>query len=153
MTKTLISRFLAGLLLAVTAGCGSSPSGPAEIATIRATTSFGFCVGYCRTTLEIAPQQAVLIKEPLHSTLPTRRVTTPLTAAEWAALVEAVDRKRLESLPEVLGCPDCADGGAESLEVVGAGWQRKVTFEFGRDVAAVQPLLDRVRTLRQRLDP
>jgi hypothetical protein len=37
--------------------------------------------------------------------------------------------------------------------VLGAGWQRKVAFEFGRDVAPLQPLLDRVRTLRRRLDP
>ena len=79
-----------------------------------------------------------------------RTRTAAITAEEWSTLTAAVDRQRFEALPGTVGCPDCADGGAESLEVVSADWQRRVTFEFGAVMPELQPLLDRVRGLRQR---
>jgi len=141
---------LSGLLTACSA---SSPSAPSPVVKIRATTSFGLCVGYCRTTLEITSQEAVFLRESQNSTLPDQRSTAPVSAADWAALVQAVDRRHLEALPEVIGCPDCADGGAESLQVVGADWQRSVTFEYGRDIPELQPLLNRVRSIRGSFTP
>jgi hypothetical protein len=140
------------LSLLVTACGGSSPTPPdaGAVTTIRSTTSFGFCIGYCRTTLDITSQGMVLVEESPRGDQPTRRRTAAISASEWQALVEAVDRRRIEAVPLTVGCPDCADGGAESLEVVGADWQRRVTFDFDARMPELQPLLDRVRALRQR---
>jgi hypothetical protein len=63
-----------------------------------------------------------------------------------------VDRRQLEALPAVLGCPDCADAGAESLEVVATEWRKDVLFDYGAAVPALQPLLDKVRIVRRRLE-
>ena len=144
------------LLSALTlAACSDddSPSGPSgSIATIRSTTSFGFCIGYCNTSLEITSAGMVFVEEPRTAdpAYPTKRTTAPITAAEWQALLDAVDRPKLEALPDTIGCPDCADGGAESLQVNGSDWQEKITFEYNKPVDGVQSLLDRVRALRQR---
>jgi hypothetical protein len=146
---TKASLFVLALSLA---GCGaSSPSDPTTIAAIRTTTSFGFCVGYCRTTLEITSAEAVFVKEGWRGEAPIR-LTTRLTPAEWRDLAGAVDRRQLEALPAVLGCPDCADAGAESLEVVATEWRKDVLFDYGAAVPALQPLLDKVRIVRRRLE-
>jgi hypothetical protein len=56
-------------------------------------------------------------------------------------------------LPTVIGCPDCEDGGEESLTIVSAGQFHSVHFEYGEAIRQAQPLLDRVRALRTRLTP
>jgi len=141
-------------LLAVSFGlmaaCGS-PTRPADVLQVRATTSFGFCVGYCRTTLEITPTEAVYTREGWRGEPPIVR-REPLAAAEWSDLTRAVDRDGLGALPDVIGCPDCADAGAESVGVVAADWTKTVTFDHGADVPTIQPLLERVRVIRRRFE-
>jgi hypothetical protein len=149
-----LCRALVILVAATSAACGTSPTEADSVAAIRTTTSFGFCIGYCKATLEIRAQDMVLTEESTRGEpLPRRQRSAAISAEEWASLVGAVDRARIESLPERIGCPDCADGGAESLEVVGSDWQRRVEFEAGASIADLQPLLGRVRALRARFPP
>lgn len=140
-------------LAVVASACDSSPSASSSATAFRATTSFGFCLGYCRTSLEITPEEMVFTEESPRGELPPVRRTARLTAGEWNELVVAVDRSALERLPGTLGCPDCADGGAESLGVIATDWRKEVTFEFGAPVPELQPLLARVRALRERFTP
>ena len=119
---------------------------------VRSTTSFGFCLGYCRSTLEITAERATYRLFDDRTGQPALERIVPLTAAEWQSLDSAVSRESFEALPAVIGCPDCADGGAESLEVVAESWSSMVTFEYGDAVPQLQPLLGRVRAIRQRLD-
>lgn len=139
------------LAVAVLGACGDSPLQPGSIATIQASTSFGFCVGYCRTTLTISSQEVVFLEEGTRSTVSPRRRTAPISTSEWESLVSAIDRSRIEGLPAIVGCPDCADAGAESLEVLGDGWRKRVDFDYGAAMPELQPLLARVRAVRQRL--
>jgi hypothetical protein len=117
---------------------------------IRSTTSFGFCWGYCRTTLDITPTEMVFVEDGWRDEVPVVRRTARVSSEEWQALLSAVDRSRIEPLPARIGCPDCADGGAESLEVVAGDWQKTVTFEYDAALPQLQPLLERVRVLRRR---
>ncbi len=136
------------------AGCASTAAAPTEVREIVSTTSFGMCVGYCTTRLEITAGQAVLIRDGRGGRgaqeLPDQRFTQTLTPAEWQELQRLAANTNLNALPERIGCPDCADGGAESLAINGG---RSVTFDYGASIAQAQPLLDRVRALRQRLTP
>lgn len=84
---------------------------------------------------------------------PPQRFTAPLTPAEWRDLQGLAAATRLERLPDVIGCPDCADGGAETLAIARNDAPRSVTFDFGASVTEAQPLLDRIRALRERLTP
>jgi hypothetical protein len=142
---------LLAAVLAGSAACNSVVPAPDEVDAIRTTTSFGFCLGYCRTTLEVTADGMVFIEESTRQAdLPRVVRTAPISAEEWSRLVEAVDRAALEALPATVGCPDCADGGAESVEVIGTDWRDQVTFEFNASLPELQPLLSRLRGLRER---
>jgi hypothetical protein len=134
------------------AACASAQTPP--ISQIVSTTSFGMCVGYCTTRLEIGEGQAVLIRQAHGgrgaSDLPDQRFTTTLTSAEWQELQRLAANTDMSGLPATIGCPDCADGGAESLSINGAA---ATTFDFNATIDEAQPLLERVRALRARLKP
>ncbi len=150
-----------GVLAAVlfVAACASAPaSAPVDVRQIVSTTSFGMCVGYCTTRLEISPGRAVLIREArggrgAPQNLPNQRFAAVLTPDEWSELERLAASTNLTGLPPVIGCPDCADGGAESLTIAGSGAPQSVSFEFGASVVQAGPLLERVRALRARLTP
>ncbi|WP_291990930.1 hypothetical protein [Luteitalea sp.] len=147
------------MTLFVLASCQRVTTEPSAITKITSTTSFGMCVGYCKTTLEITETEAVLIREAYGrgagADLPLQRLTTPLSAQEWQDIAAAATAAAaaFDTLPERIGCPDCADGGAESLTLLGPGRDKSVTFDFGASIAGVQPLLEQVRALRLRLTP
>lgn len=151
----MLRLLLAAALLAVSAchQTSSSPDAPlgADVV-LRAGTSFGHCLGYCATELRVGPREAVLTRtsrDSLRNPPLTERL--PLSAEEYEALVGRVDAAAVSALPEVIGCPDCADGGAEWIEVERAGGGRKrVTFEYGATVEPIAPLVARVRALRER---
>jgi hypothetical protein len=46
----------------------------------------------------------------------------------------------------VIGCPDCADGGGEWIEVSVAGESHRVTFDNGANIEAIQPLIELMRS-------
>lgn len=150
---------LVGVVVALLASaCATpAPSASTEIRQIVSTTSFGMCAGYCSTRLEISEGQAVLVRNGHGrgvADLPEQRFQATLTPTEWEEISALATKTNLAALPETIGCPDCADGGAESISIAGAnGVGRTVTFDYNASVAEAQPLLDRVRALRQRLTP
>jgi hypothetical protein len=134
--------------------CVSTTSASSDVNVIRSTTSFGFCLGYCRTTLEVTPNGIVFVEEETRpGGLPPVRRTAAISDAEWRQLTSAVDRQAIESLPPTVGCPDCADGGAESVEIVATDWRDQVTFEFNVSPPGLQLLLTHLRALRERFPP
>lgn len=154
--KILVASFCAVAL----AACANSIAAPSSgVTRIVSTTAFGMCVGYCTTRLEISAGQAVLIREaragrggggPVRD---TQRFTAQLTLGEWQEIQRLAAAADLDALPDVVGCPDCADGGAEGLTIEGPAGSESVSFEFGARLAPAQPLLDRVRAPRARLMP
>ena len=152
----LLTQARLGLIAALfaLAACASTLA-QQPIQQIVSTTSFGMCVGYCTTTLEISEGQAVLIRQArggrgAPSGQPDQRFTTRLTPAEWQEISQLAGAANLSALPPTIGCPDCADGGAESLSINGAA---PTSFEYNANIAQAQPLLERVRALRARLMP
>jgi hypothetical protein len=140
------------------AACASTSAPTASVTRVVSTTSFGMCVGYCTTRLEISQGEAVLMRQarggrgaPQGS--PDQRFTRALTAAEWQDIQRLAAGTDLDALPDVVGCPDCADGGAEALTIIGASGSESVSFDFGATLPPAQALLDRVRTLREQLTP
>jgi len=124
---------------------------------VVSTTSFGMCVGYCSTRLEISEGGAVLVRSSRGGRgaqeLPEQRFTQTLTPAEWGEIARLAEAAKLDGLPAVIGCPDCADGGAESLTIVKASGEKAISFEHGAAIEQAQPLLERVRALRTALMP
>ncbi|PZO50230.1 MAG: hypothetical protein DCF16_13350 [Alphaproteobacteria bacterium] len=153
------SKFSAFALTLALAACATPAASPASVTRVVSTTSFGMCVGYCTTRLEITEGQAVLIREARGGRgapsppPPAQRFSTTLTAGEWAEIQRLAAQADLTAVPDVVGCPDCADGGAEGLTIETPTGAESVSLEFGADLAHAQALLERVRALRERLTP
>jgi hypothetical protein len=79
---------------------------------------------------------------------PERTQERTLTAAEIACIQKDIDFDAFMKLDNVIGCPDCADGGAEWIELQQGDMVHRVTFDHGASIPSIQPLLDRVRALR-----
>ena len=138
------------------AACGNAAQAPA-VRQVVSTTSFGMCAGYCATRLEISEGQAILTRTNHGGRggkgLPDQQFRAVLEANEWQEIERLANTTKLDGLPAVIGCPDCADGGAESLTIVRPDGAQTISFDYGADIAQAQPLLERVRALRARMTP
>ena len=76
-----------------------------------------------------------------------------LAPGEWREIARLAAGTRFNGLPPVIGCPDCADGGAESLTITNSDASRTISFDYNAPIAQAQPLLERVRALRERMTP
>lgn len=153
--KVLQACALAVLVLATACAGGAATS--TDVRQIVSATSFGMCVGYCTTRLEISEGRAVLVREGRGGRgapdLPEQRISRTLTPEEWGDIARLAAGANLAGLPPVIGCPDCADGGAESLTIERSGGSQSVTIDAGGDLEQAQPLLDRLRALRTNMTP
>ena len=140
---------LAASLALLPACVSPSDTLTAEGLVLRSGTSFGMCMGYCVTELTVTQDELRFVeasREPVRER--TRRAA--LAPGEWEEILALANPSALEALPEVIGCPDCADGGAEWVEVEHEGRKRRVTFQYGSTVEGIQPLVDKARELRER---
>lgn len=136
------------------AACGGPTDPSTEPVSFTHAVSFGFCDprGYCSSRLELRPRLAVMTWESRERGAVVER--RALDAAQWSRVSGALDPEGLRALPDVVGCPDCADGGAESLRVAfGDGQADAVTFEYGDEVAGIEALVDALREIRSSFDP
>ncbi len=138
---------LLAVLLPLAAGCTlfrpapPSPAGPA--AEVAWGSSFGMCRGYCVSRLEVSSAGIATLTETSNrdDALPPRVRSRPLSPGEMDTLTFARGISPLATA--TLGCPDCADGGAEYVE---AGGQR-VTFEYRGDAGAATQLAEALRQI------
>jgi hypothetical protein len=150
---------LSHFLLIVVAGALSSACTPAETdietlgadeLVIRWGSSFGMCAGYCREELQIDGEVVRLTRRSWSATQPERVEEQPFTGDAWRALVQRVTAAQVDRLQDVYGCPDCADGGAEYVEVENGDSRKRVTFEYGSGPGQLRAVLTELRALRQR---
>ena len=55
------------------------------------------------------------------------------------------DYELFKKLNEIVGCPDCADGGAEWIEIIKGDSKHKVTFECGKAPKEIDSLVTVLR--------
>lgn len=149
-----MKSFLLSLsLLLVGASCQHASLIAADGLVIRNGTSAGICVGYCSAEVEITATEARYTRWSREPVKHPRQVRTiAISQAEWDALRGSVDPDVLASLRDVYGCPDCADGGAEWVEVESPQIAKRVTVEAGADIPEIRQLLQRVRSIRMRAE-
>ena len=151
-----LRAFAAASLAFTFAACGDEGNqmdveGGREPLEVASGTSFGMCAGYCVTELRIGSSSVVLSEEAWRAELPTRTRTLPLERSEWELIQELVDTAVFRELAGVHGCPDCADGGAEWIEV-GTADPVRITFEYGADLDGIEELQKVIRELRNRFE-
>ena len=75
---------------------------------------------------------------------------TPLSF--WQKLQSLADYNAIKDLPERIGCPDCADGGAEWLELSRSNETKRVTFEPPAGLPQQAALLAELKKLYEELN-
>ncbi len=131
-----------------------APEPPEPQFTIRTGTYFGLCVGYCQEELAISSLGLIYTQksnEPNDAAYPDRVETVPFTTESWQGLGDKVDMAAFNALPTVIGCPDCADGGGEWVEISTGQTTKRVEFERDTSVPEIDDLLRELRKLREEL--
>ena len=117
---------------------------------IRAGTSFGYCVGYCNTDYVFNGTSVTLTQTSFRQAAqyPAKTCQNTISAADWNTLKSQATLDTFSKVAEQLGCPDCADAGAEYVELQLGDQKHRVTFETARTIPGFEPLVDAVRKQR-----
>ena len=120
---------------------------------LRAGESFGECLGYCRHELTLEQNSLVMISSgwEISGQIPDKKTVGRLDSEQRSALLGLLDLAAFERLEEQYGCPDCADGGAEWLEIERQGHTKRVTFEYGFPPSSIETIADTLRVIRSEL--
>jgi hypothetical protein len=118
--------------------------------------SFGFCVGPCFQTLTVNGDNSEVEFYVRYSeskgnqnTLKEERYSETLKEKDWQDILNAASNiDGFRALEEVYGCPDCADGGSEFIEIVKNNETHRVTFEFGKSVEGFEKLIELMHNQR-----
>jgi hypothetical protein len=167
MKKRIFITFLGGLLLLCLGGglvAHSIFPSPEETLSIKTGTSFGHCGGYCTQEFVITRDKIIYtqIANPIGGggtkPLPLIKQEIPIKPEKWADLMRVNAYRDFQKLPNTIGCPDCADGGAEWIEVNKVGYSdcetpkrfysKKVTFEYGKPLPSNNAFAEKLRQLR-----
>ena len=133
------------------AGHDTSVSGTSRI---RTGYSFGFCIGYCWAELTIDEHERTFVyNSGLRNDpdVPERKLKKETQPDTWQRLLSLVNFDEIAAMDNIYGCPDCADGGSEWIEVSHGGNIKKVIFEYGTPLEPISTLLDSLRSIREEM--
>ncbi|WP_018618864.1 hypothetical protein [Spirosoma luteum] len=118
--------------------------------TIRTGTSFNMCAGYCRNDYVFNGTSVTLAQ---NGALPQAQVTprscqSAINQTQWNDIKTLANLDAFGKIANVLGCPDCTDGGAEYIEIQVDNQKHRVTFPYGKTIPGFETLVDILRTQR-----
>ncbi|MDQ1297447.1 MAG: hypothetical protein QG611_1429 [Bacteroidota bacterium] len=129
--KTKTMKRIVFILLIAWAGISCTKNNDTEITQIKYGTSFGECMGYCKKDILLKSGCVTYSRSGWIDTLETITCTEKLNDVSWNSYKSGLDTGFFFELPQSIGCPDCADGGSEWIEIeVASGKKHKVTFEY-----------------------
>src|SRR5579859_5835912 len=151
-------------LFALMAGIGSSTaqqptqttrsSKPLHVTSIALAQVSDWCDGYCSIRLVVSDENAVLTMSAINEKdkYPELIVKSDISAKRWKSLTQAVDRQALLALPDVVGCPGCADQPIEAIEVhFSDGQSKSVMYNFKRAPVSLSALQEQLSSLEAKL--
>lgn len=118
-----------------------------QLKLIKYGTSFGECVGYCISEVEINASAVSKTQYGWNNSMTPKTEVLQYRRVQFLALVDKIDQDKFLSLDPVIGCPDCADGGSEWIELEIDGRLKKVTFEYGSSPDGLKEVLQKLRRL------
>ena len=119
-----------------------------EIIQIKYGTSFNNCIGYCKKDLILSPGVTNFTKQGFSGTPAPVSCTVILDSNSWNSIKTGMSISSFFNLPLTIGCPDCADGGAEWIEMyLSNGDIHKVKFEYNNVPAILKNYSTLLRSL------
>ena len=139
--------FLIILLVAFTTSC-SNESLYRKVAQVNYGTSFGMCVGYCKREVSIDSVYTSYSCAGWTKEVEPTLYKVQTTKSAWDSVKVLINNKAFFELPATIGCPDCADGGAEWVEVkLLNGTAHKVVFEYYNEPQQLQGSIAKLRQI------
>lgn len=137
-------------------GCKSAQQVTTDFQVLEITygTSFGHCRGYCTHELVVTKQlakYAEISRDTVHFPLKVNQKV--IAESFFQELNQSFKMDSLKALPDRVGCPDCADGGSEYVQIVTSTGTKKVTFEYGNIPKSLQSLVALLRIKSKELAP
>ena len=122
-----------------------------DIISIEYGTSSGECLGYCIRSIEITGTYVEFEASgwTITDNLPDINISGDISIEDWENLVNKIDFVVFRNLEEVIGCPDCTDGGVEWIEITTSELSHKVIFEYFNEPEEVQNYIDDLRNLME----
>ena len=130
--RKVISLILVHTVLLFAISCEEEAEDYGTINYIGYGTSFGECLGYCIHHMKLYPESVRLDKAGWdeQGELPIVQCSRPVELFEYVAIRDSIDVNSFFFMEETIGCPDCADGGAEWIEISYDTAFHRVTFEY-----------------------
>ena len=142
-----VQFFLVILLVTVISSC-SNESLYRNVVQINYGTSFGMCVGYCKHDVSIDSVYTSYSCAGWTKELEPTLYKVQTTKSAWDSVKVLINNKAFFELPATIGCPDCADGGAEWVEVkLLNGTAHKVVFEYNNEPQQLQGSIAKLRQI------
>jgi hypothetical protein len=114
------------------------------------------CIGYCLFDYEFNGTLVTLTQTEASRNPRNPAKTCQFTISDdvWNALkTAAANVDAFTKQPDRIGCPDCADGGAEYIELQTGDQKHRVTFEYGSGtIPGFEPLVEALRAQRKALN-
>lgn len=118
---------------------------------INSGTSYGECWGYCISELDLQGTEAnfqIYGWWEADPDFPTLSIESTISTNEWNEILDSFNFDEYTQLDDVYGCPDCADGGSEWIEITHDGMIKRVTFEAYNSIPEHNDLVIQLRELR-----
>ena len=117
---------------------------------IRFGTSQGMCMGYCEFEYELRRDRLIGTRKAggrsSTADYPTQVEEVTITSEQYAQVRAAVDAD-FWTAPEVIGCPDCADGGRCWIEIQAGERKKLVASDCMAGAGQVAVLAGVLRTM------
>ncbi len=119
-----------------------------NITNIKYGTSFGECIGYCKHDLELKQVKVIYNCSGWVDSVQPVSKTENLSASAWDSIQSNLNVNTFFQLDEIIGCPDCADGGSEWLEIkLANGESHKVVFEYFKEPDVIKSQIEKLRKM------
>ncbi len=109
--------------------------------------SYGECAGYCDNSILLDANSCT--STHLYFNYEPDYIGHDTICMEdykgWASLIKKIDFYSFKRLPDRIGCPDCADGGAEWIQITYDGEVYRVVFEAGDEPPTTSDYIELLR--------
>ena len=141
-----INQFVRLILISVILSSCSNEMIFSNISEVSYGTSFGMCIGYCKHDMMMKNDKTTFNCSGWVEQYPLQSNTINTNTVMFDSLKVNIKIKDFFELPEIIGCPDCADGGAEWIEIIMAnGEKHKVVFEYYNEPEILKNTLNGLR--------
>ena len=141
-----MKSFFLIFIIVITTSCQKQDEDESRIIQINYGTSFGMCIGYCKKEVYIKSGNVTYIHSGWMDSIITKTCSDSLSQENWSSFISGLDTKKFFDLPGTIGCPDCADGEAEYVEIeTFSGEKHKVTFEYLKEPELLKNYITRLR--------